>query len=89
MPNCKSAAKRARQSEEDRIRNRSVRSRLKTLENAFQAKLDAKDLDGAKAAMIDLISAYSKSAKGSVTHSNKVDRKKSRLAAALKRAGEA
>jgi small subunit ribosomal protein S20 len=86
MPHSKSAAKRVRQNEKNRVRNRSSKARLTTLEKALAAKLAANDAAGAQAAYRDVIAAYDKAAKHGVAHDNKVSRKKSRLQAAMKKA---
>jgi small subunit ribosomal protein S20 len=84
MPNCKSAAKRARQNEKNRQRNRAVRSRLKALETKLAQVIESKDEAGAQAAYREVISAYAKAAKTGQAHQNKVDRKKARLLVAVK-----
>lgn len=84
MPKTKSAAKQARASIRKQTRNKSVKSRLHTLENKFVAALEAKKSDDAATAYRVLTSALDKAAKVKVIHRNLASRKKSRLAARLK-----
>ena len=78
MPNTQSAAKRMRSSERKRLRNRSVKSLLRTRERVFDEALAAGDRERAAAALREFSSALDKAAKRGVIHANKADRKKSR-----------
>lgn len=83
MPNTKSAERRMRNSERKRLQNRSIKSRLKSLERAYtDAVADGKKED-ANAAYRKLSSALDKAAKTGVIHKRKASRKKSRLSARL------
>ena len=84
MPRTKSAAKQARASLRKQSRNKSIKSRLHTLENKLLNLLDAKKSDEANAAYRAFSSALDKAAKVQVIHRNNASRKKSRLAARLK-----
>jgi small subunit ribosomal protein S20 len=84
MPRTKSAAKQARSSIRKQAHNKSIKSRLHTLENKFLSLVEAKKSVEAAAAYRDLTSALDKAAKVKVVHSNLASRKKSRLAARLK-----
>ena len=84
MPRTKSAAKQARASVRKQARNKSIKSRLHTLENKFLAAVEAKKSAEAATAYRDLTSALDKAAKVQVVHRNLASRKKSRLAARLK-----
>jgi small subunit ribosomal protein S20 len=84
MPRTKSAAKQARASVRRQSHNKSVKSRLHTLENKFLALIDAKKPTEAAEAYRVLSSALDKAAKVQILHRNTASRKKSRLAARLK-----
>lgn len=85
MPRTKSAAKAARGSLRKQTRNKSIKSRLHTLENKLLSAIDAKKSDEAATAYRALTSALDKAAKVKVIHGNLASRKKSRLAARLKK----
>jgi small subunit ribosomal protein S20 len=84
MPRTRSAAKQARSSLKKRAHNKSIKSRLHTLEGNFMAALSAKQAAEATTAYSSLVSALDKAAKTHVIHRNLASRKKSRLAARLK-----
>ncbi|MCG3150099.1 MAG: 30S ribosomal protein S20 [Verrucomicrobiae bacterium] len=84
MPNTASAAKQARASLRRQRHNKSIKSRLHTLERKFEAAIGEKKSADAVAALRDLSSALDKAAKVQVIHGNTASRKKSRLAARLK-----
>lgn len=81
----KSALKANRQNVKRRAHNRQLRSRLRTALKAIRARLDAKDLDGAKAALSRTVSIVDKMATRGIIHRNTAARYKSRLAARLSR----
>ena len=83
MPNTKSAERRMRNSARKRVRNRSVKSQLHTLEKNYLELIGAGKKDEAAAALRGLSSALDKAAKKGVVHSGKADRKKSRLSLRL------
>jgi small subunit ribosomal protein S20 len=72
-----------RNSERKRLHNRSIKSRLKTLERAYAAAAKSGDKQQANDAYRKLSSAFDKAAKSGVIHKAKANRKKSRLAAHL------
>jgi small subunit ribosomal protein S20 len=77
LPNIKAAEKWVRQSEKREVRNRSIKTRLKTL---FK-----KAKNGAEAAAAPAVeSQFDKAAQKGIIHKNKAARKKSRLAKAIK-----
>lgn len=80
----KSAVKTQRNSEKARIRNKSCRNKLATMEKNFRAAAAGDDA----AATLELYkaqcSALDKAAKVGIIHTNKANRKKSRLATLLK-----
>ena len=78
VPNIKAAEKWVVQSEKRTARNKSVKSRLKTL---FKSAADSGD--AAEAGRVE--SALDKAAGKGVIHPNKAARKKSRLAQAMRR----
>ncbi len=84
MARTKSAAKQARASLRRQAHNRSIKSRLHTLESKFLTAVKEQKYDVALPALRDLISALDKSAKVGMVHRNLVSRKKSRLSARLK-----
>ena len=84
----KSALKANRQNVKRREHNREMRSTLRTALKAIRAKLDDKDLDGAKAALSKTVSIVDKMAKTGIIHRNTAGRYKSRLSAHLERASK-
>ena len=80
MAHCAQARKRTRQSEKARIRNKSTRSEIKTLEKTLEEKLKATDVEGATALFRTVISKLDKAAKNHVFHRNAVARQKSKVA---------
>lgn len=80
----KSAVKTQRNSEKARIRNKSCRNKLATMEKSLRAAAAGDDA----AATLELYkaqcSALDKAAKVGIIHTNKANRKKSRLATLLK-----
>jgi len=83
MPNTKSAERRMRNSERKRVQNRSTKSRLKSLERAYETAVSSGKKDEATTAFRKLSSAYDKAAKSGTVHASKASRKKSRLAQRL------
>lgn len=83
MPNTKSAERRARLSAVRRLRNRSIKARLHTLEKNYRALLTAGKRDEASQAMRLAISALDRAAKRGAIPRGRADRKKSRLSLQL------
>ena len=83
MPNTKSAERRMRGSARKRLHNRSVKSRLHTLERGYLQLLGSGKKDEASKAFQQISSAFDKAAKSGVVHRATADRKKSRLALRL------
>ena len=79
----KSALKANRQNIKRREHNRQMRSTLRTALKAIRAKLDDKDVDGAKAALSKTVSIVDRMAKTGIIHRNTAGRDKSRLASHL------
>ncbi len=80
MANIKSQIKRNRQNEQARLRNKSVRSALKT-----HRRLAGGDAEAAEAALNRAARAYDKAASKGVIHPNNAAKHKSRLARSLNR----
>ncbi len=82
MANTKSAAKRSRQSLTRANQNRSVRTRLRTLQRRIRggAKPDVEQIRS-------LISALDKAAKRGIIHRNAADRRKAQLNALIASGG--
>jgi small subunit ribosomal protein S20 len=83
MPNTKSAERRMRNSARKRLHNRSIKSRLHTLEKKYLALVGAGKKSEAAEAYRDISSAFDKAAKTGVVHKATADRKKSRLSLRL------
>ncbi len=79
MPNTKSAQRRMRNSARKQLQNRSIKSRLHTLENSYLELLGAGKKEDAATALRTISSAFDKAAKSGVVHRATADRKKSRL----------
>ena len=84
----KSALKANRQNIKRNEHNRQMRSTLRSALKAIRAKLDEKDLDGAKAALSKTVSIVDRMAKTGIIHRNTAGRSKSRLASHLERAAK-
>ena len=79
----KSSQKRERQNEKNRLRNRTYKSKSRTLiRKAFQV-MEEGDLDNAKVATAEAIQSLDKAAAKGVIHKNNASRRKSRLMARL------
>lgn len=84
MPNIASAKKRARQSEQRRMHNRHLRSRLRTqVKNVLKA-IAAGDREAAVAAYKAAVPVIDSIADKGIIHKNKAARHKSRLNAHIK-----
>ena len=68
-----------RNSARKQLRNRSVKSRLKSMEKRYNAALKGGKKDDAQTALREAISAFDKAVKGGVIPRGTADRKKSRL----------
>ena len=81
MANIKSAKKRARQSEQRRLRNISARSMVRTALKKVVKAIEAKDKAGAVAAFTAAQPVMDRYAARGLIHKNKAARHKSRLTA--------
>ena len=85
MPNIKSAKKRVLVTQKKTMRNRAIKTGLKTQLKKYDAALKANDASAAKLYQ-DVSGALDKAALKGVIHKNKANRKKARLAKALNKA---
>ena len=88
MPNIQSAKKRVKVSEKKNLRNRMVRSGVKTSMKKFNAALDA-GVEPAKAQLSATTSAVDKAVTKGVIHKNAANRIKARMALAVDKASRA
>lgn len=83
MPNIKSAERRMRVEAKANLRNRMVKSELKTVAKKFKAAVDAGDKDAAAALYKEYTGALDKAALKGTLHRNNVDRKKAQISKAF------
>jgi small subunit ribosomal protein S20 len=83
MPNTKSAERRMRGNARKEHHNRSIKSNVRRVEKSYRALVAAGKKDEARKALPALHSALDKAVKSGVLPRPTVNRKKSRLAAAL------
>ncbi len=83
MANIKSAIKRAGTNEKARLRNKAVRTNLKTSVKKFNAAVESGDAKAAEAAFNYACKRYDQAAAKNVIHKNAANRKKSKLAQKL------
>lgn len=86
MPTTTAAAKAYRQNIKARARNTAAKDAIKKLAVQFRKAVTAKQLDKAKEAAAKMMKAYDKAVQKKILARNTAARKKSRLAAALRRA---
>lgn len=86
MANTRSAEKRIRQTRKRTLRNKMVKSRVKTAIRRFHEALAAGDREGIMAAFARAASELDKAALKGIIHKNAADRRKSRLSKAIARA---
>jgi len=79
MPNNASSEKRRRQNEKRNLKNRSVKSEIKTLTKKLMTAVEKKDKDTATAVLRTTQAKLDKAAKVGVMHRNTVARRKSLL----------
>ena len=84
MANIRSARKRARQSEEQRQHNASLRSEFRTAVKNVRKAIEGGDKPAAQATLRDAFSTIDSIADKNIIHKNKAARHKSRLSAAIK-----
>ncbi|HEY8471456.1 MAG TPA: 30S ribosomal protein S20 [Natronosporangium sp.] len=83
MANIKSQIKRNRQNEKRRLRNKSVKSSLKTAIRKFDAALAAGDTETATQLMRDASKQLDKAASKGIIHKNQAANRKSSIARRL------
>lgn len=83
MANTKSAIKAARRTERQTLRNKAVKTRLKTLHKKFDAAAAGADKDVVRTAGAAYASAMDRATKSGVVHRNAAARAKSHVAKAL------
>ncbi|MCM8710395.1 30S ribosomal protein S20 [Clostridium sp. SYSU_GA19001] len=83
MANIKSAVKRIRVTQVKTLRNKMVKSSLKTVIKKFEAAVAGGNVEEAKVALVNASKALDMAASKGVIHKNMASRKKSRLAAKL------
>lgn len=83
MANIKSQIKRNRQNEAARLRNKAVKSRLKTELKKFQTAVEAGEREGAEQAFQTATRELDKAATKGIIHRNNAANKKSRMAKKL------
>ena len=79
MAHHKSAKKRIRQDEKKRMRNRHIRSTLRSSIKSINQKLEEKDAEGSKNLLIKTTSIIDKAVTKGVLHKNNAARRISRL----------
>ena len=84
MPNIKSQIKRLRKSEEQRLRNKSVKSRIKTNISRLKRSLEDKNKEEAQKHLLTAVRSLDKAASKGVIHRNQASNKKSKLMKKLK-----
>ena len=80
MANIKSQIKRIKTNEKARLRNKSVKSSLKTAVRKFREAADSGDAAGATTALRDASRALDKAASKGVIHANQAANRKSAMA---------
>ena len=83
MANIKSAKKRINVIEKKTLRNKMIRSKVKTVIKKVEAAIAAGDKEAAQANLLVAISEIDKAASKGVYHKNNASRKVSRLTAAV------
>ncbi|QIA27956.1 30S ribosomal protein S20 [Thermaerobacter sp. PB12/4term] len=89
MPNTRSARKRVRIAERNRLRNKMYKTRIKTAIRRLEDALSGGDDDAIRAALRRALSAIDRAAVRGAIHRNTAARKKSRLMQRLKKLGRA
>ena len=86
MPTHKSAEKRIRISEKRRLRNKSVRSEVKTSITRAEKLIFSGELEAAREAVAVAVASLDKAAEKGILHHNNTARRKSRLVRKLNQA---
>jgi small subunit ribosomal protein S20 len=88
LANIKSQIKRNRQNEQARVRNKSVRSALKTYARRVRESVAAGDQVAAETALRPATRAYDRAASNAVIHPNNAANPLARLARSVNRQGQ-
>lgn len=80
MAKSKTPAKRARRAEENRVRNKAYKSRLKTAVKKYEESLQGGDVPTAQQSLIAATSLIDKNVSKGILHKNTAARRKSALA---------
>ena len=80
MPNIKSQIKRDRQNKKRTIKNKALKSRIKTAKSDLLEQIEAKNLEGSEAGLKNLDKALDKAVKNGAVHKNYSANKKSQAA---------
>ncbi len=88
MANIKSAIKRNKQNEKQRLRNRVYRGSARSFVKKARLALETGDQESAEMAVRDAVSALDKAAQKGVLHKNNASRRKSRLMKRLELMGK-
>jgi len=83
MANIKSAQKRIKVTETKTLRNRVIKSALKTSIKKFELSLDSENAEETKNSYLSVVKALDMAASKGVIHKNMAARKKSRLNARM------
>ncbi|HOB19225.1 MAG TPA: 30S ribosomal protein S20 [Candidatus Atribacteria bacterium] len=86
MPNTKSAMKRVKVIKAKTLRNKMIKSSLKTISKKFENALSENNLDLAKSIYPKLVKKIDMAAAKGTIHKNAANRKKAKLALRLKAA---
>ena len=87
MPRLKSAIKRVKTSERNRLRNLTYTTQIKTLTRKVSDLVEKKDLKAAKEAASSAFTLIDRAATKRILHKNNAARKKSRISLWLKKIG--
>jgi small subunit ribosomal protein S20 len=79
LANIKSAIKRNRQNEKRRLRNRYFAGRARTFVRRARQSIESGDLEEARQATREAVSALDKAAEKGIIHKNNASRRKGRL----------
>jgi len=79
LPNIKSAERRMRVEAKAKLRNRMIKSELKTISKKFKAAVEAGDKEAALALFKEYTGALDKAALKGTLHPNNVNRKKAQI----------
>ncbi len=88
MPQRPAAKKSLRQNRKRRLRNKGVKSRLRTEQNKFDRMLERGDVEGAQTQLDLLTKLYHRAAARNLVHANLAARKQAQFQARLNRVRE-